>query len=377
MVARSLWATLIVLAVAPAAAPAAELRVNADVPSVYFQAAPGERNELRIARRDQTISFTDPGASITGTGHTFYCSQRLPHRIVCTFSRRTLPSTVYAELGDGDDSVVQPSRGYDAVFMHVMGGDGDDRLRGGAGIDTLFGNAGDDLLAGGDSGDHLTGGLGNDRLRGGAGTDSLAGESWGVPLPTGDEPVGRDDLAGGTGSDIALIQGHRRQRVAVTLDGRANDGVRAERDYIHRDVENAMVATSGSATVVGNRDPNLLALSGTGTVRGRGGADDLSGAGRQFGGAGDDTLRIAGAGTFDGGSGDDTLTKEAGVSESTRMRGGAGDDTISSVDTTCDDIGCYARSVVDRVSCGTGRDRARPGARDVVSRDCERVAPRR
>ena len=181
--------------------------------------------------------------------------------------------------------------------------------------DLILGLGGDDQLFGREGDDCLVGGAGGDRLSGGAGADRLEG---------------------GAGTD--------------RLDG---DG--------------------GDDRLIGGGDAdNLSGRSGADSLTGRSGTDSVSGGAghdRVVGGAGDDRLSggggddsIAGAGGDDrlsAGGGDDRLTGGPGVN---RYSAGAGDDVVDA-----------RNGRRERVSCGSGRDRARVDRRDRVS-GCERVS---
>lgn len=104
--------------------------------------------------------------------------------IPATFFDPDLPTGVYIEGGNGNDTLV--------------GGNGNDTISGGAGKDFIEGGAGNDRLNGNGSRDLLVGGLGNDRLYGGEGDDTLSGLSNVDRLYGGN---GNDLLLGGTGND--------------------------------------------------------------------------------------------------------------------------------------------------------------------------------
>jgi Ca2+-binding RTX toxin-like protein len=217
---------------------------------------------------------------------------------------------------DGDDRL-DGGPGQDAAMGdggndEVKGSDGDDTLEGGPGLDSVMGGPGDDHLEGGsstargaDSADTLDGGPGNDALSGGRGRDRLVGGT------------GSDTLTGGEGADLADYSDAPGQ-VHVTLDGKANDGVRGEQDNVADDVEN----------VRGDKDKSTLA-----------------------GGAGSNLL--------DGGPGEDLLEGGRGSDD---LRGGADSDVIRSRD-----------GLPDRVECGPGSDFAIVDRQDIVSQDCEWV----
>jgi Ca2+-binding RTX toxin-like protein len=212
----------------------------------------------------------------------------------------------------------------------VVGGGGRDVVAGGGGEDDLEGGDGDDAMTGGPGGDALAGGLGNDELNGsdplllGAdGPDDLRGEEGTDSLHGGD---GDDQLAGGPGpdalhggsgldtADYSVAEGP----LAISLDGRANDGEEGEGDNFDSDVEAA-----------------------------RGGSEDdvLSGDAR--------------ANVLAGGSGEDFLEGGTGPD---RLDGNDDNDAIQSRDSTR-----------DLVSCGRGFDFAIADDQDLVRDNCELV----
>jgi hypothetical protein len=103
---------------------------------------------------------------------------------------------------------------------------------------------------------------------------------------------------------------------------------------------NAANAITGTA-----RNDRLSGLGGNDRLTGFAGNDRLDG------GKGNDRL--------DGGAGNDTLVGGAGADT---LLGGSGNDTVSARD-----------GVVDRIDCGSGRDRVTVDRKDRVSRNCESV----
>jgi Ca2+-binding RTX toxin-like protein len=195
----------------------------------------------------------------------------------------------------------------DAESDDVSGGDGDDQVRGNAGDDALAGDAGDDTLEGGGGADDASGGGGNDNVTGGPGIDVVAGGAGNDTLdgsaigPVGEDGAdtvnggegndaieggdGDDTMAGGPGVDTMSGESGRdtveyttaASSVTVTLNNRADDGERRERDNVRTDVEN--VSGGGVRdTFTGSRDANTLD-GGTGEdfVDGRRGRDALLG----------------------------------------------------------------------------------------------------
>ena len=104
--------------------------------------------------------------------------------------------TVYGGIGN---DVVTGGTGTDRVF----GGPGTDRLVGGLGADVLSGGFGADRLLGRDGVDTLRGGAGGDVVIGGGGRDVMRGNDGRDRMNARDGR--RDDVAGGAGTDVGLI----------------------------------------------------------------------------------------------------------------------------------------------------------------------------
>jgi ELWxxDGT repeat protein len=215
---------------------------------------------------------------------------------------------------------------------------------------TLSGGDGNDVLTGGDLGDLLQGDAGADHLMGGLGDDNLQGGSdatFGDYSDDGGDTVsggrGADTLSGGDGYRDVLDYSDRSDDLAISLDGRANDGGRRERDNVLDDFESVHgglgddVIIGGGSNIYGE---NLYGGSGDDTLEG-GTYGSLEGE------AGDDVLM---AGTyqygliFDGGAGHDLLS------------GGSGDDNFMAVD-----------GGIDTVIGGGGADTAHCDRRDQVT----------
>jgi Ca2+-binding RTX toxin-like protein len=196
----------------------------------------------------------------------------------------------------------------------LIGGEGRDKLRGGSAGDFITGQEENDLLEGGPGNDRLgadvgplgfpitepgddaiRGGPGGDLLRGGADDDELDGgtgddEEFGMDgadiFRQGSRSNGADDLVGGSDEDEASYK-KRNSRVRASLDNRANDGARREKDAVgfKGDVENVTGGRAGDE-IRGNNDPNVLkGRGGPDLLVGRGGVDEC------LGGPGADTLR--------------------------------------------------------------------------------------
>ena len=227
--------------------------------------------------------------------------------------------------GDGND-VVEGINGRDVL----SGGRGHDSVGGGGGADVLDGGDGNDALTGGPGGDLIKGGSGNDRMDGAdpslpgadgddhllgeAGSDSLAGSDGDDKLSGGSGP---DELRGGSGLD-SVDYSAAEGAVTITLDGRANDGRKGERDNFGADIEG-----------------------------GQGGSEKDVLSGNKL------------ANTLSGGSGEDFLDGRRGRD---RLNGNHGHDVVQARD-----------GMRDLVSCGPGFDLAIADSQDVVRDNCEMV----
>ena len=145
----------------------------------------------------------------------------------------------------------------------------------------------------------------------------------------------------------------------------------------------AIAGTGGADTIDGTaRSDVILGRAGGDALRGLAGSDCLygeaggdrlrggDGADRLFGGAGADQLRgERGNDRMSGEAGNDRLTDSSGRDS---FSGGAGNDRIDARDTSIP-----GRRARDTVQCGSGtRDVAVVDRRDIVLRDCERIARR-
>jgi len=148
--------TLSSVAAATAATAAVEASARGGL-YVNYLAGEGERNELRATAEGTTLQLSDrvpitPGRScVSVTATSVRCVGLFPPSSV-----PAEPLGVYAELRDGDDSVVGSSN--DDI---LQGGEGDDNLDGAEGFDVLDGGTGDDLLRNRQSRDSLQGGGGD------------------------------------------------------------------------------------------------------------------------------------------------------------------------------------------------------------------------
>jgi Ca2+-binding RTX toxin-like protein len=282
------------------------------------RALEGEANRITLSRGPAgEIQIADSGARLrVGAG----CVALGPRSVSCA---PTSPYfSIFVLAGDGGDVVAS------SVAAKINGGPGDDRLSGSGLADVLYGGEGRDVLRG-QGGDDL---LQDGRLR----RMTVPGPfDPGVAPP--DEPVAsadaeRDVFDGGSGADLVSYSS-RRRGVAVDLSRRdRHAGARGEYDLL-RAVE-GVVGGDGDDRLLGDRAANRL-----------------------LGGAGDDFA--------DGRAGDDHIDLGVG---SNRARGGPGDDTIAVM------WGDTPQPLVQRVSCGTGRDRVSQLFRnDYAEDDCETV----
>ncbi|WP_194236521.1 calcium-binding protein [Streptomyces phyllanthi] len=204
------------------------------------------------------------------------------------------PSNTFEDIrgNEGNDTITSGAGGS----SQLVGGPGNDTLRaragagdvslfGSDGADTLFGGPGNDILNGQAEADVMVGGLGNDLVIGGAGDDQSIAESTSAD--------GADEFRGGADIDT-MSYSARNTPVAVSPDGRADDGAVIEGDNVNATVENIRGGQAGDF-LYGNALANRL-----------------------FGGTGSDTIRavdgISGNDVVDGaqGSGTDECTADPG-----------------------------------------------------------------
>jgi Ca2+-binding RTX toxin-like protein len=312
---------------------------------LWYEADPGETNQVEVRHVDPDTTIRDSGAMITaGPG----CVSISVNEVSCP----EINYFVSVDLGDGDDeAVVVEDSAASAFGVNVGGGDGSDELSacdacrstlgGGDGNDILtgglvgggsvFGNGGNDTLTGnpGDGGT-LSGGAGDDTItggdrwnpiQGGGGNDTIvAGPGFDLIEPGG----GVDNVDGGPGSDTVS---YRRFSAPVVVDLRTGEataggdvdalvsitnaiGTRRHSDRLIGDSENNRLNGAG-----GDRD-ELLGGAGDDVLRGGerfpsrppAGDDD-----RLFGGAGNDWLRAGSGGdVLVGGPGRDTIQGQEG-----------------------------------------------------------------
>jgi hypothetical protein len=328
----------------PAPALAATVRIEDHTGDLFYRAAPGELNDLRIHAVSE-----EPSGGREHVTLTIEDSVRVvPQAEGCT---RVRAGFVRCEL--------DPPGGW---RIQVRLGDRSDRARVTTNFDigtSLRGGRGSDELRGGSGEDYLIGGPGDDRMFGNAGPDVFR---------EGSRSNGSDFMRGGSGpSGVLPVRdrvdyGLRHRPVDADLAGDGDDGERGERDHIGADVE-SLIGGSGDDRLTGNRRGNTLSGSrGTDVIAGRDGADSLFA----------DRSGLSAASTDDrlsGGAGSDTLFGSAGANV---MQGGAQADSIYAGDGR--DTVRARDGAVDQVHCGAGDDVVRSDAFEFVL-SCERHDP--
>ena len=195
---------------------------------------------------------------------------------------------------DGDRQLDVPFSDVRLIEVEAAAGDDVIDLTGVPIRALVEGRGGNDVIRGGDAADTLLGSDGNDRLFGNGGDDVLDGGR------------GADFLSGGAGADRADYSA-RRDDLLVTLNNRADDGGRGERDNVRDDVED-VTGGSGDDRISGSPANNrLTGGDGNDTLSGGGGKDQLRGQ------SGNDLLLAAGDNEIDfldGGSGTDRARKD-------------------------------------------------------------------
>ena len=278
--------------------------------TITFTATAGEANTVNVSVSGSDVRIDDATA-VTASAP---CSVDSGDA-VCPFDS---DDVVVIDLGDqGDRFSTGPGV---TIPLTINAGEGDDgalgALEGGAGPDTLHGGPGNDTLAGMDGNDTVNGDAGSDSLFGGVGADTLNGGDGEDTLEGGD---GADTLNGGADLDNAsYLDKAAGATVTATLDGRANDGLAGENDFIAGDVEDL---AGGDAADRFTGDAGFNALTGN---------------------AGDDVL--------DPGLGEDVV------------RGGLGNDAITVRD-----------GYADLVDCSLGTDLVVADMLDRVPLNCETV----
>jgi Ca2+-binding RTX toxin-like protein len=316
---------LAILVSAPAQAATVSMVQPFGLQTLSYRAEPGEVNRLTVSSSGGGVLLTDPAGITPGEG----CSRpvaTVATTVVCPLPRFLTGVPLAVTLGDGDDVIVTE---LPAV------------------VDTaeISGNEGNDLIRGSSGEDRLDGGPGRDELFGFARDDTFMTLNLDGP----------DTMHGGDGiGDLADYSG-RTARLRLDLDGRADDGQAGEGDRLDIDVED-MTGGSAADRITSFSQPTTMSGGpGNDVMRGGASTDEL------FGNGGRDRLHSgSGSDKIEGGRGSDRI---AGGRGSDLLRGEGGNDLIRSRD-----------GRIDRVGCGTGRDRIVLDRLDMAFRSCERVA---
>jgi Ca2+-binding RTX toxin-like protein len=116
-------------------------------------------------------------------------------------------------FGTPERDVIQARRGRDLIkglggHDLICGARGSDTIRGGDGSDDLFGDRGADRVKGGPGDDDLDGDMGRDKLFGQGDEDTLTAGWAGTEFGHNAGDGVRDDLDGGTESDMCTGNSH-------------------------------------------------------------------------------------------------------------------------------------------------------------------------
>lgn len=260
------------------------------------------------------------------------------------------PSYLYG--GTGADQIDATAA---TIFVTALGGDGADVIQGGASDDTLYSGGNENSIYAFDDASTFDNGTDRDTINGGGGNDRIS--------------AGYGDSVDGGGGVNTLVLSFGGATSGVTFNGSALIGgsVTIGGGTI-TNIENIqLINGSAFADVI-----TLPTLSGTSTVNGGAGDDQLTGGGSAVifnGGEGNDTLigssandtldGGAGADSISGGGGDDTIYLRASdIAAGETIDGGSGTDTISvqySSSSDFTDLTGATFSNVERLSAGSVR----------------------
>ena len=167
---------------------------------------------------------------------------------------------INATLGDGDDFLGTDNfllAGVSPASVLDLGA-GNDRGTGSITTETMLGGSGNDTLEGRDGNDRFEGGPGNDILAPGPGNNTVLGNDGDDALmPSGSQgtTTGADTFAGGAGSDLAS---YADRSAPVTVSPSSPDGQAGENDTIQNDVERLVGGSAADAlelTLALHHDP--------------------------------------------------------------------------------------------------------------------------
>ncbi len=276
---------------------------------------------ITVSASGNTITIKDTGVGGIKTGDPD-CAQRSSITVTCPLDppNGSPVRKVDLVLGDGADRFT--NRNLDAfvdeVDVHATGvktiasGPGPDQLR--------LGSANDVVNTGGGA-DFVDAGPGRDRVATGGGDDDYASDAGAdrIDLGAGDDVVrgrgfadGPDSLNAGSGPGDAIVFSGAVP-VAMTLDGRADDGHPGEGDNLAGFEQ--FTGTNGRDTIVADGSANF--------IRGQGGPDRIS-----AGGGADDIDPGRGDDSVDAGSGNDFVDQSATDDGADHVIGGAGNDFV-------------------------------------------------
>jgi hypothetical protein len=161
---------------------------------------------------------------------------------------------------NGADNLVGKG-GNDALFGlggrdDLLGGEGKDWVLGGnerrpgGGDKNLVGGPGNDGVLGGNGSDDMVGGSGNDWVYGHRGSDDITGDGGtdllvDGPLREADE----DDLSGGDGNDVFLVDNRPAARDTVTCGGGFDRVAADTKDVVSDDCERVAVGPAAQQLV--------------------------------------------------------------------------------------------------------------------------------
>ena len=226
-------------------------------------------------------------------------------------------ATATLTAGSGNDSFrfgspstnmnIVAGAGNDSTY-NGQSGQGDDVIHGGEGDDTLYGDLGNDEVYGEGGDDNLGGGEGNDVEDGGPGDDDINYD--GIDPRFGAPDPGADVLRGGGGTDLLRLDSDT-VGMAISIDGKANDGRPGEGDNVGSDIEQINGTLFADLFIGSAGADGFNGSAGNDEIHGAGGDVDLRGSDsedRVFGDAGDDFVEGGyDADRVDGGPGNDGI----------------------------------------------------------------------
>ena len=273
----------------PATAAGSEVSVvpMGETTELYYDAEPGEENDLTVSSDGATVTFVDTGAEISPGN---LCMSVSSSEAECTFAGvATVNITL---LGDPDEAEIEGG----SVQGRFYGGGGADRLTGGPGFDLFEGDGGPDVMKGRDGSDFLRYVGRSDDLRVTLG-DGLRNDGGPDDGPLRDKVSGMNSLVGGDGDDVLAGTGTDN-----TLNGGEGDdvlrGLGADDDFYPEEGRDKVRGGTGDDLVTGSSGRDQ-AVGGSGDDHFQGGSP-LNGADLFAGRSGHDTVQYsfgAGAGT--------------------------------------------------------------------------------